>query len=82
MVRPAKKFVPGQNKISYLPNDVVEGFCFGKPGNLTKPDSAGDVEEKIRVFSEMRFLGKIRDAILDFCRACRKFSEIWCEIGF
>ena len=39
-------------------------------------------QEIFRVFSEMRFLAKIRVVILDFCRVCRFFSEIWREFQF
>ena len=39
-------------------------------------------EQNVRVVSEMRILGKISVAILDFCRVCRNFTEIWREIGF
>ena len=39
-------------------------------------------QENFRVLSEMRILGKIRVAILDFGRVSRFFSEIWREIGF
>ena len=39
-------------------------------------------EQNFRVLSEMRFLGKIRVVILDFCRVCLFFSEIWREIRF
>ena len=48
--------------------------------NATVEEKFG--EQNFRVLSEMRFLGKIMVAILDFCRACRNFSEIWREIGF
>jgi len=40
------------------------------------------LKENFRVLSEMRILGKIRVAILDFGRVSRFFSEIWREIGF
>ena len=39
-------------------------------------------KENFRVDSEMRISGKIGVAILDFCRVCRLFSEIWREIEF
>ena len=39
-------------------------------------------EQNFRVLSEMRILGKIRVAILDFGRVCRFFTEIWREIEF
>ena len=39
-------------------------------------------EQNFRVLSELRFVAKIRVSILDFCRVCRFFNEIWCEIGF
>ena len=39
-------------------------------------------QENFRVVSEMRILGKNRVAILDFCRVCRFFNEIWREIRF
>ena len=40
------------------------------------------LKENFRVFSEMRILGKIRVAILDFGRVSRFFDEIWREIEF
>ena len=48
---------------------------------INKIEFDGEVEEKFgeqnfRVLSEMRFLAKIRVAILDFCRVCRFFSKI------
>ena len=53
------------------------------------PDNVGNclVEEKyhkenFRVLSEMRILAKIRVVVLDFCRVCRNFNEMWCKIGF
>ena len=58
-----------------------------KKAELVEACGSEEVEEKFpqenfRVFSEMRFWGKIWVAILDFGRVCRFFSEIWRKIRF
>ena len=71
---------------------ILEGGIIQASGRPEDSDSgSGDSEDyveekfgeqKFRVLSEMRILAKIKVVILDFCRVCLFFSEIWREIGF
>ena len=81
---------PGAKKLQQQdsddPSQYEEEYVLLQIPDFDKTKFCEGVEERFgehnfRLLSEMRILAKVRVAILDFCRVCRNFGEIWREIG-
>ena len=83
----ANSMSPGDDQ-SQISNDGPSDFqIFGEQQSNPRTNKYRDVEEKFgeqnfRVLSEMRFFGKIRVVILDFCWVCLYFNEICANFDF